>query len=249
MKEVIKGNRISEELQLERCESIKEKIYKFSPLVALIYFPIYSIWFTTLERINVNVNIIYSPLDALIPFWEIFVIPYLMWFGYVAVVMLYFMFMSRRDFVRTGMFLLIGMTICLIIYTVFPNGIDMKPTEFARDNFMVDIVKYIYSIDTPTNVLPSIHCLNSIGIHIGIMKSKKTRKNKVVCTASAILAGSICLSTVFIKQHSILDMFAAIALAIPLYYLSYVFDWNKVLVKLTQRKLTKQYINRKGNPM
>lgn len=239
MKEVIKGSVVSEELQVELSESIKEKIYKYSPLAVLMYFPIYSIWFATLEKINVNVNIIYSPLDALIPFWEVFVIPYLLWFGYVAIVMVYFMFTSRRDFVRTGMFLLVGMTICLIIYTVFPNGIDMKPTEFARDNFMVDIVKYIYSVDTPTNVLPSIHCLNSIGIHIGIMKSRKLSKNKVACTASAILAGSICLSTVFIKQHSILDMFAAIALSIPLYYMAYVFDWNKVLVKLTQRRIVK----------
>lgn len=237
MKEIIKGSVVSEELQLEMCENIKEKIYKFSPLAVILYFPIYSIWFTALEKINVDVNIIYSPLDALIPFWEIFVIPYLLWFGYVAVVMVYFMFTSKGDFVRTGMFLMVGMTICLIIYTVFPNGIDMKPTEFARDNFMVDIVKYIYSIDTPTNVLPSIHCLNSIGIHIGIMKSKKLSGNKFVCNASAVMAVSICLSTVFIKQHSILDMFAAIVLAIPLYYISYVYDWNKVLFKFIKRKL------------
>lgn len=239
MKEVIKGSVFSEEIQLEVCEEIKEKIYKLSPLAMIIYFPIYSIWFTALEKINVNVNIIYSPIDALIPFCEVFVIPYLLWFGYVALVMIYFMFTSRRDFVRTGMFLLIGMTICLIIYTVFPNGIDMKPTEFARDNFMVDMVKHIYSIDTPTNVLPSIHCLNSIGIHIGIIKSKKLSKNKIVCIGSGILATSICLSTVFIKQHSILDMFAAIVLAIPLYYISYIFDWNKVLNKIVMNRLKK----------
>lgn len=237
MKEVISGTVVSQEMQLEVCETIKDKIYKFSPLAIAIYFPIYSIWFTTLEKINVNVNIIHSPLDELIPFWEVFVIPYLLWFGYVALVMLYFMFKSKRDFVRTGMFLLIGMTICLIVYTVFPNGIDMKPTEFARDNFMVDIVKHIYTIDTPTNVFPSIHCLNSIGIHIGIMKSKKLGKNKWICGASGIMAVSICLSTVFIKQHSILDMFAAIILAIPLYYIAYVFDWNKLLNKVVQRRL------------
>lgn len=238
MKEVIKDSVVSEELQVEMCQGIKEKIYKYSPLIAMLYFPIYSIWFSTLEKINVNVNIIYSPLDSFIPFWEIFVIPYIIWFGYVAFVMIYFVITSRKDFVRTGVFLITGMTICLIIYTVFPNGIDLKPTEFARDNFMVDIVKYIYSIDTPTNVLPSIHCLNSIGIHIGILKSQNLSKKKWVCNLSGILMVSICLSTVFIKQHSILDMFAAIALSIPLYYISYVFDWNKLFLKFQQRKLT-----------
>ncbi len=239
MKEVLKGNVVLEELQVEVCENIKARILKYSPIVVLLYFPIYSIWFTALERINIDVNIIYSPLDSLIPFCEVFVIPYILWFGYVALTMVYFMITSRRDFVRTGVFLLTGMTICLIIYTVFPNGIDLKPTEFARDNFMVDIVKHIYSIDTPTNVLPSIHCLNSIGIHIGIMKSRNLSKNKWLCNASLVLAISICLSTVFIKQHSILDMFAAIALSIPLYYISYVFDWNKFFNKLPQRKLAK----------
>lgn len=239
MKEILNGSAILDEMQDGICQGIKEKIYKYSPLIAILYFPIYSIWFSALEKNNINVNIIYSPLDSLIPFWEVFVIPYILWFAYVAVVMIYFMITSRRDFVRTGVFLLTGMTICLIIYTIYPNGIDLKPTEFARDNFMVDIVKYIYSIDTPTNVLPSIHCLNSIGIHIGIMKSQNLSKKKWLCNGSAVLAISICLSTVFIKQHSILDMFAAIALSIPLYYISYVFDWNRVFVKFAQRRLSK----------
>ena len=56
MKEIIKGSVVSEELQLEMCENIKEKIYKFSPLAVILYFPIYSIWFTALEKINVDVN-------------------------------------------------------------------------------------------------------------------------------------------------------------------------------------------------
>lgn len=236
MKEVIKGNILSKELEVETCERVKNKIYKLSPLVALIYFPIYLIWFYTLEKINLHINIIHSPLDSLIPFCEVFVIPYVLWFGYVAFVMVYFMITSREDFVKTGIFLIVGMTICLTIYTIFPNGIDMRPTEFTRNNFMVDIVKYIYSVDTATNVLPSIHCLNSIAIHIGIIKSKKLSKNKFVCGASAIMAVSICLSTVFIKQHSILDFFAAVTLSIPLYYISYVFNWNKVIVKFIKHK-------------
>lgn len=239
MKEILNGSAILDEVQDEMYQGIKEKIYKYSPLVAILYFPIYSMWFSALEKNNINVNIIYSPLDSLIPFWEVFVIPYILWFAYVAVVMIYFMITSRRDFVRTGVFLLTGMTICLIIYTIYPNGINLKPTEFARDNFMVDIVKKIYSIDTPTNVLPSIHCLNSIGIHIGIMKSQNLSKNKWNCNGSAVLAILICLSTVFIKQHSILDMFAAIVLSIPLYYISYVFNWNRVFVKFSQRRLSK----------
>lgn len=239
MKEVINSSVIPDELHLEMKEKIKAKIYKYSPLVPILYFPFYSIWFFALEKITTTEYMIYSPIDSLIPFCEIFVIPYVIWFAYVAFTMLYFMIKSRRDLVRTGMFLLVGMTVCLIIYTIFPNGIELRPTEFARDNFMVDMVKYIYSVDTATNVLPSIHCLNSIGIHIGIIKSKQLSKNKWLCNISLILAILICLSTVFIKQHSIWDMFASIILSFPLYYISYVYDWNKPLNKYVKWRLSK----------
>lgn len=221
---------------IEVVEDIREKIYKYSPIFMCVYGIIYLLWFSSLEKFVKSRFIIHSWLDSYIPFVEWFVIPYIIWFGYVAFVMIYFAIKSRRDFVRTGFFLCVGMTICLIIYTIAPNGINLRPTVFPRDNFLTDLVKFIYSVDTATNVCPSIHCLNSIGIHIGIVKSEKLGNNKKVKLVSFILMVAICMSTVFIKQHSIIDFFAAITLSIPLYYATYVVKWNKVLNKLVVKR-------------
>ena len=121
-------------------------------------------------------------------------------------------------------FLYTGMTVCLIIYTVFPNCQNLRVdySTLGRDNLLIDVVKMIQGVDTADNVLPSIHCLNSIGMHIAIAKSKKiTRYRKTVVWSSFVLTVLIILSTVMLKQHSILDVLAAFALAVPLYFLAY----------------------------
>lgn len=238
MKEYLGGD-VGQSIITNTIDGVKDKIYRYSPIFLIAYCPIYMVWFSLLEK-NVEVKyLIGTAIDTYIPFWEIFIIPYLIWFGYVAVTMIYFCFKSRRDFVRTGLFLCLGMTICLIIYTIFPQGIKLRPSVFQRNNIFTDLVRFIYSVDTATNVCPSIHCLNSIGIHIGIVKSEKLSKNKKLCLSSRILMILICMSTVFIKQHSIVDVCAAIALSVPLYYISFVYDWSKVLKKYILIKFQK----------
>jgi hypothetical protein len=65
--------------------------------------------------------------------------------------------------------LIIGMSLFIAVSMVFPNGLDLRPQEFPRDNICTDLCRYLYSIDTSTNVLPSIHVFNSIacGISFG----------------------------------------------------------------------------------
>lgn len=238
MKEYL-GEEFGQSIITNTIEGIKDKIYRYSPIFLIAYCPIYMVWFSLLEK-NVEIKyLINTSIDTHIPFLEIFIIPYLIWFGYVAVPMVYFCFKSRRDFVRTGLFLCLGMTICLIIYTVFPHGIKLRPDSFPRNNIFTDLVRFIYSMDTSTNVCPSIHCLNSIGIHMGIVKSEKLSKNKKLCLSSRILMVLICMSTVFVKQHSIVDVCAAVVLSVPLYYISFVYDWNGVLKKYILIKFQK----------
>ena len=110
-------------------------------------------------------------------------------------------------------FLIIGMTFFLILCTVFPNGQNLRPATFVRDNIFVDLVRYIYSTDTPTNVLPSIHVFNSIGGCIAIGHSKALKKHRKIQFGSYLLALLIILSTMFLKQHSVTDVIAAFVLS------------------------------------
>ena len=88
-------------------------------------------------------------------------------------------------------------------------------SQMPIDNLLTDAVRTIYLADPPINVCPSIHCFNSIGVNIAIRRSELGRRHKAVRWGSEVLMVLICMSTVFIKQHSIADVFAAILLAVP----------------------------------
>ena len=216
-------------------DTIKTFIKKYNHIWILSYAFIYLAWFTYLEKtVTTKYTPMYCKLDDFIPFCELFVIPYCIWFLYVCVFVTIFFFLDKKEYYRFCSFLFIGMTICLIIYTIFPNGQDLRPTTFSRDNVLVDIVKSFYTTDTSTNVFPSIHCFNSIAIVIAVFESKKLRKFKhfkTLLIGCAILSSSIMLSTVFIKQHSILDMFGAIILSLCMYPFIYSYNYNKLFNK------------------
>jgi PAP2 superfamily. len=122
------------------------------------------------------------------------------------------------------------MTICLFIYTVFPNGHHLRVdlNSLGRSNIFIDMLSGIYKIDTATNVFPSIHVFNSIGAFIAINKSERLHKIKWLQWGTFILTVSICLSTVFLKQHSVMDVFGAIILNTVLYFIVYVPSWAKI---------------------
>ena len=131
-------------------------------------------------------------------------------------------FTDRKGFYKLCAFMFTGMTIFLIICTIFPNGLDLRPTVFPRDNIFTDAVKWLYQTDTSTNVLPSIHVFNSLAAAFAIGHSHALKKKKWVQPAAYVLATLIILSTMFLKQHSVTDVFAAMVLAGVIYPFVYV---------------------------
>ena len=160
-------------------------------------------------------------LDNYIPFNEYFIIPYFLWFFYVAGAILYFFFTDTKSYYRLCAFLFIGMTISLAVCTVFPNGTAFRPAINPEKNIFSWLVFHLYRTDTCTNVFPSIHVFNSIGVHLAVMHSERLKNISWVKIGSFILMFSICLSTVFLKQHSVLDGLASIAMAYCLYGFTY----------------------------
>jgi membrane-associated phospholipid phosphatase len=185
-------------------------------------------WFLYLEnRTNVHYYIIHSPLDDYIPFIEVFIVPYLLWFVYIMVTTLYFFFTDKADFYRFISFIFTGMTIFLIVCTVFPNGLTLRPATFERDNIFTQLVQFIYSVDTPTNVLPSIHVYNSIGAAIAIAHSQSLKKHPGIQRSAYLLSFLIILSTMFLKQHSVTDVMAAIVISCVVYPFIYATQEKK----------------------
>ena len=192
----------------------------------LIYAAIYLAWFAWLEKTNTkNYQVIHVTADDYIPFCEIFIVPYLLWFAYVAAVVVYFFFKNKQEYYKTCIFLFTGMTLFLVISTLFPNGHHLRLAEMPRDNIFTQLVSALWRTDTPTNLWPSIHVYNSMGAHFAISRSREFESRRGIKIASLLLATSIILSTMFIKQHSVFDVLTGIALGAVMYVFVYRRDW------------------------
>lgn len=189
-------------------------------LYMLIYFP----WFFILEDVvQDRYYLIECRLDHMIPFCEYFIVPYLFWFVYVAGSFLWFMLKEDDDmFYRFSGVMFGGMTIALIIYTVFPNGIHLRPDLDASRNLFTWLTSLIYKADTCTNVFPSLHVFTSAVIAIFFSKSRLTGEKPRMKYAFYGISGLIILSTVFLKQHSVLDLAAGNVMAWALCKMAFV---------------------------
>ena len=198
-----------------------------------LYVFIYMPWFFTLEHFiqpdMPGIHILNTPLDDKIPFCEYFIIPYLLWFIFVAVTVLYFMFFNQnkwKEYYQLMITLGIGMTLFLVISLVFPNGQDLRPV-LSGNSIFIQAVQFIYHTDTPTNVLPSIHVFNSLTCCMAILQNKRKHFKKTTDIAVVILTILIIMSTMLLKQHSVVD----VALAILMYTACYRIVYGKEVWK------------------
>ena len=151
---------------------------------------------------------IYCGLDDIIPFCEAFLIPYVFWYLLIVVSLLYFLLYNVDSFKKLQTYIIITQVVAMAIYIIYPSCQNLRPTEFPRDNFLTDCVGLLYSLDTNTGVCPSLHCAYSIGIASVWLREKNVSKLWKAFVVIAVIL--ICLSTMFIKQHSAVDFFAAI---------------------------------------
>lgn len=189
--------------------------------VMCVYAFFYLIAFFYLERRDVAVHEISLGIDEYIPFCEIFIVPYLLWFAYVALTVVFLCIKDREESDRLVAFLMAGMTIFIVVSAIFPNGHNLRPKFFERDNIFIDLIRHLYATDTPTNILPSIHVYNSVAIMIAVWRSRCFADHNIIRTAMLVLGASIICSTVLIKQHSMLDVLLALLLSAVMYSICY----------------------------
>lgn len=73
----------------------------------------------------------------MIPFCEYFIIPYLMWFLYIALTVGYFAFINKnkQEYYQLIFTLGLGMTLFLVVSYFYPNGQDLRP-HLTGDGFL-----------------------------------------------------------------------------------------------------------------
>ena len=178
---------------------------------------IYLVWFFWLDNtITQPKYIIHAPLDDLIPFNEWFVIPYCSWFLLLVAVTALLWWKDTASYDKLCLMMFSGMTFCLIVYMLLPNGLDLRPTveEIGRSNPAMWVMQLLWKADASVNVCPSIHCQSTACMAIAISESKLAEERPVLRPIALVWAALICLSTVFTKQHSVLDVVCGLAVAV-----------------------------------
>lgn len=181
--------------------------------------PVSTFWFTQL------------PIDTAIPFCEVFVIFYCIWFFLLVGTGLWLLVNDNGAFRRYMTFLGWTFMLSVLIWVLIPNAQALRPAVLPRDNIFTAVISLLYSADTSTNVFPSVHVVGAIGAALALCDCEPLRQRKLIRFGSVLLAILICASTVLIKQHALIDVVGGLALslavAFPIYYHSPAFQFHK----------------------
>ena len=180
----------------------------------MVYWAIYLLGFFLVEKLVTDpIWIVHCKIDDHIPYCKYFLIFYLLWFPYILFTTVYYVFFETEE--KTILFmkrLAIPMLSTILFYALLPNGTDLREKVVLDNSIYSSIMKMLWESDTPYNVCPSIHVFVTIILDNAIHHTKI--RHPYINVLSRILCIGIILSTVVLKQHSVIDVFGGILVAI-----------------------------------
>lgn len=202
-------------------------------------FFLIGIIYPLINKPGIKVHSLVTDLDNSIPLIKIFVIPYIAWYAYVALSLIYFYKRDKKAFLKVIAMLDICLIVAFSTFTIYQTTVP-RPILTGSDVF-TKLIGFVYNTDRPFNCFPSVHVIETYIIMRAVSKMKdKSRSVNLLIQAIGIL---IILSTLFIKQHVILDVVYAILLvrtiSIPIYGYkgSNIIQWARnILSLLTMKK-------------
>ena len=185
--------------------------------------------FTPIEPVMVG-----GELDKMIPFSPIWVMFYVLWHPLLVITPCLLYKNNKNDFYKYIIINFIIEIVVIFIFTLYPTIYD-RPYLVVND-FFTWVLNIIYVTDTPpTNCLPSMHCVICFTAIFVLLKSNKIEKKcKALGTFIYIM---IVLSTLFVKQHAIVDVMASLILVILSSLLVYKFQLDKKLENKIEKRV------------
>ncbi|OZM57471.1 hypothetical protein CIB95_08435 [Lottiidibacillus patelloidae] len=222
---------------------MKQLVQYVLALAALLLIPLFHTFYNLLNNDQRGAQLLITKVDELIPFVDIFIVPYIIWYPFIFLTMAYLAWKDRAIYWKTLATMLISMLVCYAIYFVFQTHVP-RP-ELQGKGFFTSLVKLIYANDEPYNAFPSIHSLTSFLMLFGIVKARGISK-PVVMTVS-ITSLLIIISTLFVKQHVILDAVSAILLGFVVFQAIEAIVSIGVRIDLSNQTVRKSQLSRIGN--
>lgn len=187
----------------------------------LLFWPLFGIIFLFLERgVHQKYYVMHCALDNSIPFCEYFLIPYLFWFVFMIGMLIYSYLHDTETFKRYMQFIILTYSAACVVFILFPTMQELRPIAFTDHNIFTWIISAFYKFDTNTNVCPSLHVIGSMAVLFAAWHSKRfsTPRWRIAFSIATFL---ICISTVFLKQHSLLDLPPAVLICVAAYWFVY----------------------------
>lgn len=194
-------------------------------LKLMLIFPLLHIVYKLLNTPHGKIHNLSTAFDVSLPFVKVFIIPYITWYIFTYIVFIYIYQKDKKIYLRTIITYAACLVVSYLIFYFFQTTVP-RPSLVGNDIF-TNLVRLVYKFDKPFNCFPSIHVLSCYLI-IKSIKLLKTQDNfikSLICFICAL----IILSTLFVKQHVLLDILCAILLVEVVKKPIFKFDWERFI--------------------
>ena len=149
------------------------------------------------------------PLDAAIPLipWTVAI-----YFGCYLLWAVQYIWMAWHDDLNAKQFYtadFLSKLFSLLFYLLLPTV--MQRPSVTAPGFWNDVMRFLYWVDKPYNLFPSMHCSISWLCWVSVRKSRAYPR--WYCILTLIAAIAICISTLTTRQHVLVDVFGGIFMA------------------------------------
>ena len=185
--------------------------------ILLLLIPLAGIIYCFLNKNNGQVHNLMTALDRSIPFSSYFIVPYIAWYVLIFVVLIFFLRKDERLYYACVSSIILSLLISYGVYYFYQTTVP-RPVVIGHDVFS-NLTRILYKVDNPYNTFPSIHVMTSYIIFLASNKIKEYSSYKLTMA----IKGSVVLvivSTLFLKQHTLLDVVGGLLLGGTLFSLS-----------------------------
>ncbi|MBQ4240223.1 MAG: phosphatase PAP2 family protein [Oscillospiraceae bacterium] len=201
-----------------------DKLRKWLPSgITMLIFPvIHMIIYETTNHFPLfgRYNEVYCRLDEVLPLVKWFMIPYCLWFVFIAGTVLLFFLTDMTELKRYVKYLMITVISVYPVFLFYPSTMPLRPDSVEGSGLLVFALNLLFSIDDPTNIFPSLHVIWAVGSMIALGRTKYF-SSKAGRLLLFFITFMISVSTFMIKQHSVIDVIGALPFCLLGWYFSY----------------------------
>ena len=228
--------------EIVKAEGISKWTWLIKSVVYLVlYFIITQPMYLVVSEIHIRPpTTLFTPIDYMIPFVSFFAIFYVfLFYPVVLFTMGYFAFINPERFDKVFLSILIVYIVAYTNYIIFPVMMIRPDPASLPPDFLSQVMAYYYVKDPPLNCFPSLHAATST--YVAYWLSREKPKYKVAFWLFAFL---VMLSTLFVRQHVIVDEIYGFLLAyIACWFADYKAENLPILSYVKEKTIPKDFMN------